>query len=422
MWRVSEQISKRLSALVLLFAISALAGCGAPQAYQKPLTPVRIQTVELRRFDGAHGGARYSATIKPSSQIDLAFKTGGYLQAIHQTRGADGRLRDAQEGDRVAAGTVLARLRSADFELNYQRTEAQLAEARSDLQSGQGQLAEAKAVLDQARRDLARATYLIENRAVTRPEYEAAKSRVEVAQAKFAVAQAQVQVIMARINAAEVTRAEAALARQDAVLVAPINCLLLRRTVEVGALIEPGAPVITIAGMNSVNAIFGLPDLAVQSLKLGRSLSLTTEAIPGVEFHGVVTRIAPVADPKSGIFEVELTVPKPPTQLRAGMIVSVEVKEENPKESVLVVPLTSIVRLKDNRDGYAVYVIERQGGNSIARLRQVKLGETFGDMIAVAEDLREGESVITAGATLVKDGETVRVTSFGAPTKGVAEE
>lgn len=331
-------------------------------------------------------------------------------------------MRDAQEGDWVAAGTVLARLRSADFDLKYKQTEAQLAEARSGLQSSQGQLAEAKAVLDQAHRDLARATYLIENRAVTRPEYEAAKSKVEVAQAKFAVAQAQAEVIQARIDGAEISRDETALARQDAVIVAPINCLLLRRTGEVGALIAPGAPVITIAGMNSVTAVFGLPDLAIQTLKLGRSLPLTTEAIPGVEFHGVITRIAPVADPKSRIFEVELTVPIPPTQLRAGMIVSVEVAEEKPKESVLVVPLTSIVRLKDNRDGYAVYVIEQQGGHSIARLRQVKLGETFGDLIAVAEDLRRGESVITAGATLVKDGEVVRVISFGTPAKDVAEE
>lgn len=406
----------------LLFAISALMSCSAPQAYQKPLTPVWTQTVEPRQLDGAHGGARYSATIKPSSQLDLAFKTGGYLQTIHQTRGADGRMRDAQEGDWVAAGTVLARLRSADFDLKYKQTEAQLAEARSGLQSSQGQLAEAKAVLDQAHRDLARATYLIENRAVTRPEYEAAKSKVEVAQAKFAVAQAQAEVIQARIDGAEISRDETALARQDAVIVAPINCLLLRRTGEVGALIAPGAPVITIAGMNSVTAVFGLPDLAIQTLKLGRSLPLTTEAIPGVEFHGVITRIAPVADPKSRIFEVELTVPIPPTQLRAGMIVSVEVAEEKPKESVLVVPLTSIVRLKDNRDGYAVYVIEQQGGHSIARLRQVKLGETFGDLIAVAEDLRRGESVITAGATLVKDGEVVRVISFGTPAKDVAEE
>ena len=46
---------------------------------------------------------------------------------------------------------------------------------------------------------------------------------------------------------------------------------------------------------------------------------------------------------------------------------------------MLAVPLTSIVRLKDNPNGYAVYVIEQQGGHSIARLRQVKLGETFGD-------------------------------------------
>ncbi len=411
--------SKSLSAFGLLLVVSALMSCAHPQAYQKPLTPVQTQTVEPRQLDGAHGGARYSATIKPSSQLDLAFKAGGYLQAIHQTRGADGLTRDAQEGDWVAAGTVLARLRSADFDLKLKQTEAQLAEARSALRSSQGQLAEAEAVLDQAKRDLARATYLLESRAVTRPEYEAAKSKVEVAQAKFAVAEAQAQVIQARINGAESSRAEAALARQDAVIVAPMDCLLLRRTVEVGALIAAGAPVFTIAGMNSVKAVFGLPDLAIQTLKLGRSLPLTTEAIPGVEFHGVITRIAPVADPKSRIFEVELTIPKPPTQLRAGMIASVEVTEEKPTESALVVPLTAIARPKERQDDYAVYVVAQEDGQSVARLRPVKLGEAFGNLIAVTEGLKQGETVITVGAGLVKDGETVRVANASAPAKNL---
>jgi multidrug efflux system membrane fusion protein len=50
-----------------------------------------------------------------------------------------------------------------------------------------------------------------------------------------------------------------------------------------------------------------------------------------------------------------------------------------------------------------------QGGRQIARVRDVKLGETYGNTIAVSEGVKEGDRVITTGVTLVRDGEPVKV-------------
>lgn len=116
------------------------SGCRQPEPAPPPLTPVRVQAVEP-----APGGnaLRYSATIQPLAQINLAFKVGGYVASIRQVPGVGGALRPVQEGDRVAKGTVLAVLQQADYQTQVNNARAQLASAN--------------AVLDKAQRDFARA-------------------------------------------------------------------------------------------------------------------------------------------------------------------------------------------------------------------------------------------------------------------------
>ena len=118
--------------LIGLMCLSGLsAGCREnTAAAAPPLTPVVVSAI------GTHtAGNRtpYSAGIVPNSQVDLAFKSGGYVESILQVRGADGRMRNIQEGDWVTRGTVLARVRESDYVANVNVVEAQLAQARVDV-------------------------------------------------------------------------------------------------------------------------------------------------------------------------------------------------------------------------------------------------------------------------------------------------
>ena len=74
-------------------------------------------------------------------------------------------------------------------------------------------------------------------------------------------------------------------------------------------------------------------------------------------------------------------------------------------------PLSAVVRPPGEPEGYAVYVVDSdgEGGAAVARLRRVALGEALGNTIAVTEGLKPGEKVIVTGATLVVDGQPVRV-------------
>jgi multidrug efflux system membrane fusion protein len=401
--------------ILVLLAAGSAAGCSQARAYEKPLTPVRAQAAQSLNPSGEEGGgSHYSATIKPGMQLDLSFKSGGYISELLQVRGADGRMRSVQEGDLVKRGTIFARLRETDFATRAQGAEAQVAEAQAMLGTSKAQLAEAESGMRQSQRDFERATSLLESNSITKPEHDAAGTRLEMAQAKVAAAQAQVQVIQAKINSAKTALAVAQTAKSDAALRAPIDCVVLRRTVEQGSLVMAGSPVITLAEAGSVKAVFGVPDLMVQSLAQGKELKLTTEAIPGVEFGGLVTRISAVADPKTRVFDVEVTIPRPPTQLRAGMIASLIVPDSPDFNAVstpvTAVPLAAIVRSPDNPDGYAVNVVIDEGGKQIARRRAVRLGEAYGNLIGVTEGLQVGEQVIVEGASVVVDGEQIRIT------------
>jgi membrane fusion protein (multidrug efflux system) len=160
-----------------------------------------------------------------------------------------------------------------------------------------------------------------------------------------------------------------------------------------------------------VKAVFGVPDLALQSMKLGATLFVTTDGVPGTEFTGHISRISPSADQTNRAFEVEVTIPNPQGLLKPGMIASLAVNEGaggSPVE-VSVVPLSAITRSKENPNLYAVFVVETREGKQFARLRQVELGEAFGNSMAVKSGVKAGEQVITTGATQIADGEQVQV-------------
>src|SRR5690242_15554331 len=94
-------------------AIIILAGCGTEKAAGPEPVPVKVEIVATQEVRPAW---RYSGEIRPDTEVLMAFKQPGYIAALHQVRGADGRVRDIQVGDQVPAGTVLAHLRRNDYE------------------------------------------------------------------------------------------------------------------------------------------------------------------------------------------------------------------------------------------------------------------------------------------------------------------
>jgi RND family efflux transporter MFP subunit len=158
-----------------------------------------------------------------------------------------------------------------------------------------------------------------------------------------------------------------------------------------------------------VKVTFGVPDITMPHLTLGHTLRMTTEAIPGVEFHGQITKIDPSADPTSRVFQVEVKIVNPDNTLKPGMIGTVDVPRDPASSSPITVPLSAIVRPSGVDKGYAVYVVESQNDQAIVHLRPIALGPVLGNTVIVIDGVKPGEAVVVKGAALVVDGEHVHV-------------
>src|ERR1700758_2227259 len=138
---------RALVGILSFTSIFILAGCGKEEAAGPDPVPVKAETVATQEFRPAW---RYSGEIRPDKQVQLAFKEPGYVDALHQLRGADGRSRDLQVGDEIPAGITLAHLRWSDYE-------ASLNAAGGQQQPVEGALDATKADLDQTRADQTKA-------------------------------------------------------------------------------------------------------------------------------------------------------------------------------------------------------------------------------------------------------------------------
>ena len=363
-------------------AFVAFTGCKHDEkGYQKPPTAVRVRKLEQQ---STATSTRYSANIEPFSRVDLAFKVGGYVREIALVKGTEATPRAVQEGDKVTRGMVLARVREAEY--------------LQKLAAGKAQLAEATAMREQSRLELDRVTRLVESKSVAPAQLDGAKASLDAASARADAARAQLQ--------------EAELAIDDTAIRAPIDGVVLKRSIEVGTLVGPGVVGFVLADTRSVKVVFGVPDIMVEKLEIGSGLGITTEALPGVELAGKITRVSPFADPKSRVFEIETTIPNPAQQLKVGMIASLKVPEGGALgkgKPVAVLPLNAIVRSRTDPSGFAVFVVQDEAAASVAKIRDVKLGDPVGNRILVTDGLQMGERVVVMGATLVADGEHVLV-------------
>lgn len=399
-------VKKEILFLAILVAFGLLAGCKGGTPYEKPPLPVKTQLVQA---SSGEDDRHYSATIKPGLQMELAFRQGGYVQELSIITPAKGTGRPVQEGDWVAKGTVLARIGQNDYLAKVQQIKAQLGEAEALREQAQAQLKEAQASLDQAQLDFERASALFIQKSLIKPEYDAAKARLEAGQARVQAATAQVATARAKVKGAQAALEEGEIVLKDTALRAPMDGVVLKKMIEKGALVSPGALAFVLADTSSMKIVFGAPDLALSKIRRQTPVAVTVEAVSGLVLKGRIERISPAADPTSRLFEVEIILSNPQNRLKAGMIASVRLPGGKPAKALPVLPLSAVIRSQTTPSGYAVFVVEEQGGRQKARLRPVQLGETLGNTISLIEGLTIGERVVATGAEFLTDGQPVKI-------------
>ena len=370
--------------------VAALAGCsaGPPPA---ALQTVSVTTVKRVTEDG---GERYSATINPNAQVQLTFKSGGVVEYIRNVSGPDGRERLIDAGDAIEPGQDLAHVRIKEYDAQLHQLQSQVSQADAQLQAAQAAETQAKLNYD-------RANALYAEASLTKPSYDQARASYD--QAEASVAQAQAAGAAAR---SAVTQAQVAVG--DTAVRAPFQGSIAQRNIEIGDLAGPSSPAFTVIDTHVVKAVFAIPESAVGHVHRGQQLNITLDT-PAETVRGIVTSIAPAADPKSRVFTVQLTIPNPRNVILPGTIGSLALARSGGPVSRVVVPLSAIVQSTHTVNGLAVLVAEERDGRIFVHLEDIQAGDTIGNAVAIESGVTPGQRVVTTGAQLVRDGQEVRI-------------
>jgi RND family efflux transporter MFP subunit len=366
--------------LLSLYALAFSSGCQRADSQMTP-PPIAVSVRVVTPADDPRSQI-YSASLQPNREVAVAFQVTGYVEAITQVLGVDGRLRNIQQSDPVKAGELLATVRPD----TYQAQVMQLA----------SQLISAKAADARAARDFKRDSELYAKHVIASSDYDYAMQQ-------FQTAKAQVGQAEAALRQGQITLGYCKLA-------SPMDGVVLDRKIEVGALAEANTVAFRVADAQEMKAVFSVSDIQIGQFKPGQSETLTSDALPGHPITGKITRIDLQADPTTRGFDVEVTVPNSDGKLRIGMVASLDLAHAMMSgAAVPTLPLAAIVRPPQDPQGFAVYAAEDQNGRTIARLRKVQLGPIVGNEIMVSSGVRPGERVIIRGATMVTDGAEVSV-------------
>jgi len=213
-----------------------------------------------------------------------------------------------QEGDRVQAGQLLARLHTERLQAAWERARADAVAAEAEAHAAQLSYERIKAM---AARKLA------------------SKEEADEADAKY-------QAASAHVTAAQAVVAEAGQALKDAQLYAPVNGIIRDRIVEPGDFVTPQTPVLTLALLDPVWVRTYLPETYLGKVKPGAPAHISTDSFPDKIYKGWVGYISPTAEftPKNVetpelrtrlVYQMRVHICNPQYELRLGMPATVTI-------------------------------------------------------------------------------------------------
>lgn len=321
--------------------------------------------VKTERFSTAAQSSTltYPGTLEARYQSQLSFQVGGQL-----------RERNVEPGSRLTADQVIATLDTRDYQLGTANLAGLKQAAEADHQ--------------RAARDLRRARQLITDGFI-------GESQLDIAINAEAASRA-------RLNALQAQHGESVNRLAYTELKAPNEGVVTAVYAEVGDVLSPGEPVVTLAWLNDWEFVSAIPETHIGSLELGQSTRVNFWSLARQPVEGVIREIAPAADPASRSYAVKISFTEIPDALRLGMTGSIEIND--PAQLGGALP-TSALLMVDNRK--SVLVIDEK--SQTTRLQPVTLGPPVGDQVTITSGLSEGDRVIVAGANKVVPGSRVRL-------------
>jgi HlyD family secretion protein len=382
-----------------------------------------------------------SGEIQPEVEVKLSPDVAGEIIELN-----------VQEGDSVAKGFLLVKIRPDNFISALDRTRANLNQQIANLSQTKASLQRAEAQFTQADLNFKRQKTLFDQKAISEADFEVAQANFTSSQKDLEAAKQNVVASEFIVKSSQATVNEASENLRLTNVYSPVSGIVSNLLVEqgervVGTQTMAGTQMLTIADLSKMEVRVDVNENDIVRLSLGDTTIVDVDAYSalGKKFKGIVTSIANTANTKASVdavteFKVKIRIlnssyadlvkegKKYP--FRPGMTASVEILT-NAKNNALSVPLSAVTTREDKLDTLEGGTTKSQelvfiNDNGVAKIKVIKTGLSDFQNIEILEGLKVGDEIISGPYFVVskelKEGDKVKKMEFKKPEPKKEEE
>lgn len=329
----------------IFFAVLALAACSGNENSRQEET-MRVAT-ETAAPAAENASTPYVGVVEEEQSTMVSFTGMAVMKSLR-----------VSEGQYVRKGQLLATIDDA--------------QARSSL-------AAAKSALDQALDAEARMKKLHEAQSLPDMKWVEVQSKVQQARASVEMCQKAVD---------------------DCSAYAPCSGVVGSKILGVGETVLPSEPVLKILSIGRVKVRISVPETEIARITAGTASRITIDALQGESFAGGAIEKGVSADALTHTYNVRILLDNPEMRLLPGMVAKVALYTEGGAREI-----TAPVKAVQQTASEQLFVWVAKDGK--AQRKNVRLGETRGNRVVLAEGINEGDEIIVEGYQKVSDGTPV---------------
>ncbi len=346
---------KKLNSILIISVLTVLilfTGCGKKngsdeeaEKEEKTLIPIEVATVSKGAIAAYFNG---TATLAAEEDAQVVAKVSGVVQEIL-----------IEEGDRIQAGAILARLDGEILTV---------------------ELAQSEARFQRLKEDFKRKETLFQKDAISVEIYQQAKFELESQQAAR-------DLVNLNLGYTEIR--------------SPIGGIITERHIKVGNMVLTNATAFRVTDFEPLLAVLYVPEREIGKLAVGQKALLTVDALTETTFDGRIDRISPIVDPRTGTVKVTIVVNDELGLLKVGMFSRVSIIYDI-HENILMVPREAIL-LED--DESLVFVVR----DSMVFREKVVTGYVNTSHLEILSGLTISDTVVVMGQGSLKDSALIDI-------------
>lgn len=345
--------------------LGGLLACdrAAEETVESPLRPVRIAVVSN---NGEVRERTFSGVSQSTQESRMSFKVAGTVTEL-----------PVQVGDQIKKGDLIASLNASSYELQVQQAEASREQARANKRNADANYKRVKGLYGNS---------------------NASRNDLDVARANAESAAAQVRSASKSLEIAQLNRSYTRLS-------ATADCSVVSLDVEINENVSAGGQIAKINCGGGLEIRVGIPESLITQFERDMSAKIRFNAIPGRVFSGKISEVGVSSQIGSATFPLAIELEEFDATVRAGMAAEVSFAFANRQSDAYVIPTAAVIN--DERGVFVYIAIPAEENTAKISRRPVETGELLENGIQITAGLKEGDRVVTAGTSFIREQQIV---------------